>query len=344
MTRPCLKITGLHIEGLRSLQRVGWPEDGLGWGGEVPDLVLVGGLNGSGKTTLLELLFGAVKAFRGWNPGNLHKHAFNAWIDILIRSDETGEAHYRFVVGDQDFVSSSSKGDCLGLVRQPNGGYVPLYKGETWEVLHEFTQDAEAYESSSIPGAIYLPADRRFVLPEEKYKSPGRLEMRQDFFFRLNKPKSWKDSVEALLYAARWEDLNAIAEGRPGEARHFDAYAAAFHAFFGQAKSLIWDRGELFIRMADTGQLHSIAELSSGEQQVLLLVGELYRRWRPGSLILIDEPELHFHSSWQTCLWSTLVQWQRERGGQVILATQSNHLFTIAEPGTKVMLAGGDLT
>ena len=221
----------------------------------------------------IELLFGAVKAFRGWNPGNLHKHAFNAWIDILIRSDETGEAHYRFVVGDQDFVSSSSKGDCLGLVRQPNGGYVPLYKGETWEVLYEFTQDAEAYESSSIPGAIYLPADRRFVLPEEKYKSPGRLEMRQDFFFRLNKPKSWKDSVEALLYAARWEDLNAIAEGRPGEARHFDAYAAAFHAFFGQAKSLIWDRGELFIRMADTGQLHSIAELSSGEQQVLLLVG-----------------------------------------------------------------------
>jgi predicted ATP-dependent endonuclease of OLD family len=82
-------------------------------------------------------------------------------------------------------------------------------------------------------------------------------------------------------------------------------------------------------------------ELSSGEKQALILAAELYRRWRPGSLILIDEPELHFHSSWQTALWLMLQKWQKERGGQVIVATQSSHLFGLAEPGTTVLLGTG---
>ena len=48
--------------------------------------------------------------------------------------------------------------------------------------------------------------------------------------------------------------------------------------------------------------------------------GELLRHWRPGSLILIDEPELHLHSHWQTRLYLALRYWQRERGGQMIVA------------------------
>jgi hypothetical protein len=35
-----------------------------------------------------------------------------------------------------------------------------------------------------------------------------------------------------------------------------------------------------------------------------------------------------------------LERWQKERGGQVIVATQSTHLFSIAAPGTKVLLGG----
>lgn len=92
------------------------------------------------------------------------------------------------------------------------------------------------------------------------------------------------------------------------------------------------------MKLAHDGTEHPMIELSSGEKQALLFAAELYRRWKPGSLILIDEPELHFHTSWQTTLWTLLEKWQRERGGQVIVATQSNHLFRIAEPGTTVLL------
>lgn len=95
------------------------------------------------------------------------------------------------------------------------------------------------------------------------------------------------------------------------------------------------------MEIAETGALHPLTELSSGEKQVLIFGAELYRCWRPGSLILIDEPELHMHPTWQAALWLMLERWQKERGGQVIVATQSNYLFGIAEPGTTVLLGKG---
>jgi hypothetical protein len=36
-----------------------------------------------------------------------------------------------------------------------------------------------------------------------------------------------------------------------------------------------------------------------------------------------------------------LAKWQKERGGQVIVTTQSTHLFGVAEPGTTVLLGKG---
>ena len=104
-TKPCLKITGLHVEGLKALRRVDWPADGMGWGGQVPDLVMVGGINGSGKTTLLELVGDAARTLRGdgpvmWSsdPGG------SAWIDLQLTSQISGDVPYRILIGDRSFV------------------------------------------------------------------------------------------------------------------------------------------------------------------------------------------------------------------------------------------------
>ena len=42
-----------------------------------------------------------------------------------------------------------------------------------------------------------------------------------------------------------------------------------------------------------------LAKLSSGEQHELVLLYELLFKVKPGSLILIDEPELSLHVAWQ---------------------------------------------
>lgn len=335
-TKPCLRINGLHIEGLRSLRKVSWPEDGLGWNGRVPDLVMVGGVNGSGKTTLLELIANVPKVLDGrgvfeWN--NLP--AGNAWIDLGLSSRSVKQAAYRIILGDPQFVHTHIVPGSFQITRSSPDWSVGA-GGESFAQLN----DPQLFNDSDLPRIVYLPSDRRFEVPHESFKKAGAFEETAGFSYRFRAAEEWKSSLEALLYGARWADLNAKEEGHPERATHFEAYDRAFQAFFGGAKKLFWSEGRLFVKIADTGALHPLMELSSGEKQALLLAAELYRLWRPGSLILIDEPELHFHTSWQTTLWTMLEQWQKERGGQVIVATQSAHLFRIAAPETTVLLGG----
>jgi predicted ATPase len=194
---------------------------------------------------------------------------------------------------------------------------------------------------TDLPGAIYLPSDRALVIPEEAYKAAGNLRTPLTFTHRFQVPSKWSESLEAILYAARWTDLNALAAGRTEH--NFDVYAEAFSTFF-EGKRLDWsEEGELAVRL-ESGDRHRLDALSSGEKQVIIIVSELLRRWRAGSLILIDEPESHMHPLWLAKLWSLLTRWQRERGGQVILATQSTQLFGLAGAAGKVLLGGSDLS
>src|SRR5262249_18796012 len=129
------------------------------------------------------------------------------------------------------------------------------------------------------------------------------------------------------------------AKGATSEMRHFGAFQEAFSAFFEGEKALDWtDDGLLVVKILATGEEHDLSSLSDGEKQMILLVADLLRHWRPGSMVIIDEPELHLHDQWQTRLWLLLERLRRERGGQVIVATQSRALWGLGEPGTKVLL------
>lgn len=340
-TRPSLKVVGLHVEGLKALRLVDWPEGGMAWAGEVPDVVMVGGANGSGKTTLLELI--AAMAPCLYDASRLPVLPdYDAWIDFHVTSALTGSVTFRVVVGDEAFVNTHKTAESVGFARERQGPtpYGLAYsQGPFVEMANGFLPDRKAFTSSDFPGVVYFPTDRQLLIPDEAYKAAGRLNGSVEFVHRFQPASKWTQSVEALLYAARWADLNAKDSGRPEEATHFESYARAFEGFFGAEKRLIWTPGgEVVVEIARGGAAHSINELSSGEKQALLFGAELHRRWRPGSLILIDEPELHLHPTWQTALWTLLERWQKERGGQVIVATQSNHLFGIAEPGTTVLL------
>ena len=116
-----------------------------------------------------------------------------------------------------------------------------------------------------------------------------------------------------------------------------DEYRRAFCHVFGLQKALVWHEGRMQVQV-ETGERHQAAELGHGERQVLDLVVELRRRWTPGSLVLLDDLDMHLHPHRQTRLWEFILLLQRERGGQVIATTHSSHLFRVVEPGCKVLL------
>jgi len=340
--QPSLKITGLHIAGYRSIRQLDWPEDGLGWNGTVPDIVLVGGANGSGKTTLLEGLFGVFEGWRSYeiNEGGVFPGAKEVRLDLQVRSKHVRDAgRLRLAVGDPAFVHAQAE---LGDYRIPRGrGAGPRMRDMlAWEGLLEAAENAVYFDWNEMPRVIYFPSDRRLNLPASNRPDFRPVGQSYPFAWRFCAADSYEDSLTALLYRARWEDLNAEKEGRPEAAHNFDAYADAFHRFVAGSKELIWYHANLRVKTAD-GALHDLPDLSSGEKQVLIFAAELRRRWSPGSLVLIDEPELHLHEAWQSTLFGLIRDLQRERGGQAILSTQSNHLFGLGEPGSQVVLRKG---
>jgi predicted ATPase len=76
----------------------------------------------------------------------------------------------------------------------------------------------------------------------------------------------------------------------------------------------------------DNGQQFGLDELSSGEKQILLILAEIQRRIRRGSLLLIDEPEIHLHPAWQAHLIEALTDMCRQYDAQMIITTHSEEV------------------
>lgn len=336
---PSLKITGLHIAGYRSIQKLDWPEDGLGWEGKIPDIVVVGGANGSGKTTLLEGLFGV---FVGLEHTSLRRDAIFSGahefrIDLRVASKRLGGARaLRLALGSEEFLRTQASPDCYAFDRQ--GGFT--HPPQVWREFLEVAANPVWNVRDEMPRVVYFATDRQLAFPLSNKKSLERPADPNQMAWRFTPASTYEESLINFLTWERFMDLNAKEEGRAAQATHFAAYADAFHRFVGDGKHLVWNHGNLMVRTAD-GAMHQLPELSSGEKQVLLFAADLHRRWTPGSLVLIDEPELHLHDAWQSALFKLIQDLQRERGGQVILTTQSNHLFGLGDAGSKIVLRKG---
>jgi ABC-type glutathione transport system ATPase component len=69
------------------------------------------------------------------------------------------------------------------------------------------------------------------------------------------------------------------------------------------------------------------SRLSSGEQQILVLAHEILFKAKPGTLVLIDEPELSLHVIWQASFVEDLALMGQVNDLSFLLATHSPTLI-----------------
>jgi predicted ATP-binding protein involved in virulence len=109
--------------------------------------------------------------------------------------------------------------------------------------------------------------------------------------------------------------------------RRLDLFRSIIHDRF-HYKSLHIDRERGYHFTSRDGKPLSPSDLSSGEQHELVLFYELIFNVKPGSYILIDEPELSLHVAWQDAFLQDLQRAAELSQFYAIIATHSPQLIS----------------
>jgi ABC-type lipoprotein export system ATPase subunit len=95
--------------------------------------------------------------------------------------------------------------------------------------------------------------------------------------------------------------------------------------FVGKTAAPRAERGLVFL-LPDGSELEP-SQLSSGEQQMLVLAYEVLFETPPGTLLLIDEPEISLHVLWQSTFVDDMAEMGQPRDLRFLLATHSPTLI-----------------
>jgi len=168
-----------------------------------------------------------------------------------------------------------------------------------------------------LPNIVYLESETRVLLPlSEKFSvQPEPEEFR--WLARYELTTSRKGSLQNYLYNLKVVDEVA-----------FESIVEEANKFLIGKRLNGFDKrtGDLMVKI-DGGGRHPITDLSSGEKQVLLMLATITRWLRPGGIVLIDEPDLHLHSSLTTAFVGHLRRMVAEKSGQLIIASHAPELL-----------------
>ncbi len=309
--------------------------------------IVLAGANGSGKTTILESLFGFLSATE-YLGGISVDEKTGRWLSTEINVSGNFQAQIAFEVELLDQLSTVSFGYGFASEHEPlfdtPGATVSFY-GNGWstgsspliENLAKKTHQSEHKEKSVSDSVIYFP-NNRYLPTFEK----GELSLESRLYqwaYRYQASSQWKGSIESYLFSLNYLDLEDRDKGMPAD-RFQHAVGLVNSVLEGKRIAKI-ERGRAVVETSE-GHTHSLADLSSGEKQIVLLLIEILRRIVPGSIILIDEPEISLHQAWQRGLMAALEKLIEQYDAQIILATHSEEIATSVMPHEVMSLSDLD--
>jgi ABC-type lipoprotein export system ATPase subunit len=323
-------------------------------GGPLPEparrRLLLQGANGSGKTTILETILTLWRLWGEWleqgqgsSPPEEHLHHYLAnadlaameiagdpslqslWICMGKRSEwralrdahpgaltasltRAGAAEYRLPGPPAPGGSASPV-----PIRAEPGWEIQLLSDDFRSVRHRSLAGA-----ISFPNIVYFPPEGRTIRPPNKPRGEI-IDSTRFNWTAVYDPTVSLDSILLTVKALspeRFEEclrlVNLALEHRQKRITGFGP------------------KGRLVVKGATewgASYEHPIEELSSGEQQMLLLVGFVVAFLRPGGIVLLDEPDLHIHISMVKQLMETVDIVVRQQGGQLIVASHSEWVW-----------------
>lgn len=280
----------------------------------LPGQVVLAGPNNTGKTTVLQ-------AVASW------AFALRRWRQVAGRAERGPDGYTLVPVSRLAFPVAPLRGfDQLWKDRVYRGVVEITLRHDDWTVTMEFHADS---------------TEQAYVRPAAE-AAPALLDD-LDLPVVFARPVSGLVAAEPEYRRAKVDQL--LAHGRAGEALRnslveagrspaaWEALGESVRRLFGctllppdtDGPDVLAD-----YRESDAGPALDIAGAGSGFHQVVMLLALLHSR--PGSVLLLDEPDAHLHFILQDGIWRELRRVAASRRSQLICATHSEVVISAAEP------------
>ena len=280
---------------------------------KILDNILFYGINGSGKSTILEAIYICLSFIYDAKKNNNEK-VINSYLpcnillndDMIYNNEDKFKLSLHLVVNNEVITMLFTyyrKNSYKEFIYNPPLKYFPE------DIIDEFT-----YLSSS-----------RYLNPTNIYTPGNWNEIRQD---KENNYSSVKQYLVSLITDKKVETLSSKNEGI------LENIKKSFKIFFPEKEFLeklsrTDDRKDyrLMIKNED-GSIVDLDQLSSGEREVIAFFTYLSIETNKNSILIIDEPELHLHSKWQSIILYAIHK--IFPNSQVFLATHSSEIHQSA--------------
>jgi predicted ATP-binding protein involved in virulence len=301
------------------------------WRNEPLKSILLTGPNGSGKTTLLRVIAALWENFGQWvskyatellYPETKSLDNFLSGVGLAaIEIHDMLPEPLCIYAANHDYVSQIAHLVSPDIKMLVGFGEWATSSGQI-EGFKEFGQHRERLlriggEKVTIPNLIYLDTEERNLLFQRKDKALD--------YERLYE---WLITYEALHTYGDITQLMSNLKIRDPE--WFYRTVKQINGFMGQHKQVTDFDDALKLRVEinhESGKFHYIDDLSSGEQQCLMMMYIVSRWLMPGGIVLIDEPDLHLHASLQRHLIHTIEKEVKSKGGQMIVTSHSRLIW-----------------
>jgi len=257
--------------------------------------VVVAGINGSGKTTLL-----------------------NAIVNIM--SNRANQLEKSYVEVDIDISFLFAKGDEEKERHRELIRFNASWEGKYWPFLDKFKE----LEDSEKPRMVYMPTVinyRKIEIVTTPYAYEYKFLNIIDESVARVVPNFFATFIDRYVYSTNKMPAESI-----------KLACDEINSIFKELEMESWisglkkDGSRMPIFQNKAGKEFDITGLSSGEMQLFLRIISLKMMDIDNSIILVDEPEISLHPSWQQRIIK--VYENIGKNNQVIAATHSPHVVS----------------
>ena len=322
----------------------------------VRPVTVLAGSNGSGKTSVLD----AIEALLAFvlepdRPGDLVQEAWETGLicvtvelssadvyqgleqQLLFDNGQSRIMH--IAVGQRNLARSAEKewpNLFCHLVQRGKSGRPYVRKAALAGKLRKAVSLMHQGKAELHGGLLYFPHDRQLGVTYGGPIEPPPEE--RPWKFRFSPTDRWQGSLEQLWVWQNYLDL----EKGTRERNYLQPFVTAVETILGPDRPITIREGRAWVPTLwrDDGRPAQVRldQLPSGEQQCLLLFGELTRRQRPRVVIAVDEIENSLHPTLQRLVMSNLRTITREWDAQAIVATHSLEVIKSVRGGAFVNL------